>query len=110
MGAPGANDLIAVFTSDSYGNVAREEYYGGDGHTVGVVGGLCTTATNTREYRIDHDYTAGSLKSSRYFDSANLPLGFLAVDQDIDSGTGLAHRSRDSAEVQPVRAACIGLL
>ncbi|MEA2326915.1 MAG: hypothetical protein QOE68_1874, partial [Thermoanaerobaculia bacterium] len=106
-----ANDTIAEFTSTN-GNVTREEYFGGDltpanmldfpseDPGTGLVSDirLSTISLSTAKYRLDHIYDKGSLKSSRYVNTATTQaMPFFIVDNDIDANTGLPSASRDAA-------------
>lgn len=98
--SPGTSDLLAVFTADAQGNVAREQYYGGDRQAVSAAAGnLCGLALPASPvYRIDHTYQAGVLATSRYVDPASgAPLPFYALDQTTDAASGLVSASRDGA-------------
>jgi hypothetical protein len=108
--ARGADDVITVLTPDARGNVASEKHHGGDGQAVGT-GDLATLTLPTPQYRIDHEYSHGSLQRSKYmtngstctgFYSVGNPActGFYSVDNDIDSSTGQVSATRDTSGVQ----------
>ena len=88
-------DVVLRRTHTS-GNTTREESFGGDTQAVGIEA-LCGLSLPAATYRIDHTYEYGSLKSSRYADSAGAPLSFYLVDRGLDPSTGLTATSRDSA-------------
>jgi YD repeat-containing protein len=85
-------DLVVDFTSAAVsgaptGDVAKEEYSGGDGG-----GAPDDTTAAVVTFRIFHEYQAGVRKKSTY-DGVSYPF----LDLDIDAGTGLAYSSRDSS-------------
>jgi RHS repeat-associated protein len=90
--ARGPDDVIARFTrsDDGKGNLKTEEYFGGDGASLGT-GILCGLALPASQYRIDHTYEHGSLKTSQ----AAPNVSFKSVERDIDLNTGLPRRSAD---------------
>ena len=94
--APGANDLLTVYTPDVKGNLLREERFGGDVQALGTTA-LCSLALPANQFRIDHTYQYGQLKTSQHYDAAGAPLSFKSVDRDIDLGSGFVITSRDSA-------------
>lgn len=94
--AVGSNDLLAVFTRDSAGNVTDEQYLGGDSG-VGVPAATCTAAVTAENYKIHHTYVAGSLESSKYLDASGSQIGPRLVDRTIDASTGFARQSREGA-------------
>ncbi|OYW07135.1 MAG: hypothetical protein B7X11_00465 [Acidobacteria bacterium 37-65-4] len=96
----GANDLLAVYSRDTAGNMTSEQFYGGDTQAIGT-GVLCSlTPPSTNQYRIDHTYQYGSLRTARYVDINGNPLSFYSLDRDIDRNTGLPAASRDTAGIQ----------
>jgi hypothetical protein len=87
--AAGANDLITRYSKDLAGNVTAEESFGGDTQSLGT-GALCGLALPAAQYRIDHTYQYGSLKSSQYSGQT-----FKSADFDLDFSTGRVKTSRD---------------
>lgn len=90
-------DLLAVFTP-SAGNIAREQYLGGDNGPAAPLSNTCGATVSGEAYRIDHQYSYGSLASSQYFDENGAALSFKNVDQDIDPSTGYVSRTRARAD------------
>ena len=92
-------DLITIRTKDYYGNVASEEYFGGDGNAVAYnvpIRDLVLPTHNSSTYRIDHSYVSGSLASSAFINvPGSTPMGFFSVNRTIDSNTGLPSRTYD---------------
>lgn len=97
-GARGSKDVISVFTPDIRGNVASEEYYGGDSGTVGVEN-LDVASLGTRIYRIDHATTSPDSSGNWKETSQYLGASDLFRDVTIDRNTGLVAESRDSAGI-----------
>ncbi len=97
----GVNDLLAVYSRDTAGNLTSEQYYGGDTQSI-ATGTLCSlTPPSTNQFRIDHTYQYGSMKTSRYIDINGTPLSFYSLDLDIDRNTGRPSASRDTAAIRP---------
>ena len=100
---PAGNDLLIVNTPDTAGNTIRQEWYGGDAasQSLSLSTNLCALALPAANaYRLDNTYQYGALQSSQWKDaagSATGPLGFKAVDQDVDMSTGQVATSRDTA-------------
>lgn len=93
----GANDVLRVYTRDVKGNRTREQHYGGDTQSLGT-GALCTFALPASDqFRIDHTYQAGTLATSEWKTSGGAGLGFKHLDLTVDTNTGLASISRDTA-------------
>jgi YD repeat-containing protein len=97
-GAASPKDAVTVYTPDAYGQVAVEQYYGGDIQPIGT-GELCALALPADQYRIQHTYQYGVKSTSQFYTSAGAPFGPKLVDLDIDRNTGLAAASRDSAGI-----------
>lgn len=95
--SPGWHDTLTVFTPDAQGNVAREEYSGGDTGWTSPTTNLCTAYLYANSYRVDHTYQYGVRATSTYVDGGGAQLSFKALDQDIDQNTGLASVMRDAA-------------
>lgn len=92
------NDLLAVYTYDTTGNVLTERYYGGDAQSVSTGTVLCTlTLPASSAYRIAHTYEFGARKTSEYQTSAGASVGFKFADYDIDQSSGWIKTARDSA-------------
>ena len=99
-GARGGTDVIVAYTPDARGNVTDESHYGGDGASPSLQTGELKDvplSSRTPQYRIQHQYSNGSLSKSRYHTSSG-PMSFYDIDADIDA-TGLVSTSRDSAGV-----------
>ena len=95
--APGANDLLAVYTPDVKGNLLREERFGGDVQALDTAAALCSMPLPANQFRIDHTYQYGQLKTSQHYDAAGAPLSFKSADRDIDLSSGFVITSRDTA-------------
>ncbi len=95
----GVNDLYTLLCSDSMGNVSNELFYGGDGSRLQLPGVLPTCASGAPgsgfQYRIDHTYSGGVRKTSKYNGAT-----YLLLDLTINSRTGLPSSSRDVAGVE----------
>lgn len=102
---PGDGDILVRFTSLN-GNVASEEYFGGDlqedmadpydrGDLKAPPEGCAATINVAPRYSIAHTYSGGTRKTSQYGGTL-----FRVLDLDIDPGTGLAKFARDSGGVQ----------
>ena len=95
----GVNDVVTVFTPDSSGQVAMEQYYGSDLQPVGTTA-LCTLALpGADQYQIRHTYQYGVRSSSQFHTSSGTPFGPRYVDQTVDRNTGLPSISRDVAGI-----------
>lgn len=91
----GNTDVIVRYTYDVHGNPEYERWYGGD-HSPLQSGNLCTTdGAGNSEYRIKRTFEAGMLMTAQYRD-----MPALDADYTIDTNTGLAKASRDSAGVE----------
>jgi len=99
------NDLVVIFGNDGHGNVASEQYLGGD-TTPPPLGGTgapaptsttCVPASSTETSRVKHAYAAGSLKSSYAVAANGLPMSNFLQDRVIDSNTGLVKSSREAS-------------
>jgi RHS repeat-associated protein len=95
--APSNQDLVVNF-SYWQGNVTREEYFGGDKETHSL-SSSCSTGypSSWTQYRIDHTYQHGSLKSSEYKTAGGGSMSFKHVDHDLDLSTGRVTTARDTA-------------
>ena len=99
-GDPNRYDLYSLFCADTNGFVANELSYGGYGAGYALPTSLpnCNSGPPSSgwQYRIDHTYEAGALKTSRYRDPATgAQMPFYSYRADIDSHTGLASNSYD---------------
>jgi RHS repeat-associated protein len=95
----GSNDALGVFTYTS-GNLTSEKYYGGDTQSLST-GSLCSVSLpSPHQYRIDHTWQYGTMKSSRYYDTGDVALSFYSLDLDIDANTGFPSASRDTSGIQ----------
>jgi YD repeat-containing protein len=93
--APDAHDLLAVFTPQN-GNVKQEDYYGGDGQSLGT-GSVCNaTLPAASEYQIIHTYSNGSLATTYHRPAGSDPIIY-EVNNVIDASTGLVSQSSDPA-------------
>jgi|GEM_PF-5241495 len=97
--APANGDLVSRLTPAATGDVAKEEYFGGQdsgGNELTMPSGdLCGISLGAAIYAINHEYSAGSLTRS-YYDGAS----FNVLDRTVDKTTGLVHIDRDSAGVE----------
>jgi len=93
--AAGPHDLLAVFSQQN-GNVTQEDYFGGDGQTLGT-GSVCNAALPaTSEYQILHTYSNGSLAQSHHRPASGDPIIFDA-NNTIEPNTGLVSASTDQS-------------
>jgi RHS repeat-associated protein len=92
-----ANDVLVVYDRDASGNLTREQYYGGDFQNLTADGSTCVMALPADQYRLDHTWQYGNLKTSQYVDVNGFALSFKSVDADIDWSTGMISASRDTA-------------
>lgn len=97
-GAASSKDTVIVYSPDANGQIATEQYYGGDIQPLGT-GALCSLALPADQYRIQHTYQFGTMSASQFYSSTGTPFGPKYVDLDIDLNTGLAIRSRDTAGI-----------
>jgi RHS repeat-associated protein len=97
--ATSAADVIQVFTPDAggTGNLASEQYFGGDGNPITPTSSdLCAqTLTGSPEYQISHGYAYGVNSVTQY-----VGTGFYSKYLGIDPSTGLPNYSRDTAGIQ----------
>jgi RHS repeat-associated protein len=95
--ATSANDVVQVFNPDGAGNLASEQYFGGDNSPVAPTSSnLCAQALPASpEYQINHFYFSGVEYLAQYTGT-----GFYSLNRGIDSSTGLAGYSRDTAGIQ----------
>lgn len=87
----GNRDVIARFTKDTAGNLTAEESFGGENQSL-AAGALCSLSLPAAEYRTDHTFQYGVLRTSQI---SGMP--FKSVDRDIDLSTGMIKTSRDSS-------------
>jgi YD repeat-containing protein len=101
------DDLLAVFTNDSHGNVASERYFGGDSSASSAVrpatiGGCTDTNLGVATFRIDHTYDVGAEKSSTYVDDATqVAAPYYLVDNEIDGSGFIRSATRFRKVGQP---------
>ncbi|MFL6194034.1 MAG: RHS repeat-associated core domain-containing protein [Thermoanaerobaculia bacterium] len=93
--ARGGADLVARFTATVDGNLQTEEYFGGDGAALDTASQLCAMPLPGNQYRIEHTYQYGTLRTSQYGTAAGGLFSFKSLDRDIDARTGLVWKSRD---------------
>jgi RHS repeat-associated protein len=95
--AEDSRDLLAAFAHDTYGNLTKESYYGGDYQLLNT-GSLCSLALpSAPEYSLEHTYSFGVRSSSRYPD---LPApGFFTLDLTVDR-SGAVMKSRDASGIE----------
>jgi YD repeat-containing protein len=91
--APGAHDLLAIFSPQN-GNVAQEDYFGGDTQSLGTETVCNATLPPTSEYQMVHTYSNGSLEKSYHRPKSGDPIIYEA-NNVIDPGTGLVSSSTD---------------
>jgi len=89
--AESPQDVIAVYFPDSRGNVAAEEYHGGDDQTVSTAS-LCSMTIGSPVYRLNHTWSNGALSTSQYAGATS----FYVLNDTIDANTGLASHSVDT--------------
>ncbi|HKO57123.1 MAG TPA: hypothetical protein VJ276_14695, partial [Thermoanaerobaculia bacterium] len=94
-------DLLAVFTKDARGNIATEQYFGGDGQPAVPPSLTCPTPALTGEaFSLVHTWAAnGALLTSKYTDAGGNQVGPLILKQEADASTGFITKSYDSADV-----------
>jgi YD repeat-containing protein len=90
-------DVLAVFTPSAGGEIAREQYLGGDKGPAAPTD-TCNGSVPGEAYRIDHTYSYGSVATSQYYDASGLAVTFKNVDQDIDQSTGFVKTSRERTD------------
>ncbi len=91
----GATDVLVVYTYDSAGNVASEDYYGADQGANLSITDTCSFTPSASQYTINHAYQYGARATSQY-----AGVSFKSLDRTIDASTGLASSSRDTAGLQ----------
>jgi RHS repeat-associated protein len=99
-----SNDVLTRFTrdTDSAGDIAAEEYYGGDSTVLlnTSQNSTCTLSSlPNHDYRIVHTYQAGSRRTSQYTDVNGNPLTFYTLNLIIDNTTGLPTSSTDQSGI-----------
>jgi len=94
---PSLTDVLRVFTHDGLGNLLTEEHYGGDPGGVGTQT-ICSASLPVAQYKLAHSYSFGARSRTAYMSGAVETL--VTLDATIDSGTGLASSTRDTAGVQ----------
>ena len=98
-GVKDSKDLVTELTMDTAsGNLNFEAYYGGDYGSVPVSGNLCDITLATPRYQLKHIYRDASDNPVRQTHYMPDP-GFLSIDQELDPGTWLITKERDSAGV-----------
>lgn len=111
----GPNDVLLLFSRDASGNLAAEEWYGGDGQGIGTGAGLCSLALPQTagglpnyQYRVEYSHQYGVRRTAQYRAANTSAPGALVshkdLDLDIDQKTGLVRTSRDTAGVATVYA------
>jgi len=101
--APQAQDLLAIFQPDPNGNVAEEQYLGGDvetppvgtGGTPAPVTSSCVESSASETYRIKHLYAEGVRKASFPVAAGGTPVTPFILDTEVDENTGLAKTRRE---------------
>lgn len=88
-----SHDLVTRYTYDDHGNVTHERFFGGD--VPDATPTCIDNATGSEDYAVEHTYSDGVRKSSRYLPRGNESLPFTA-DYDIDPSTGFIKTARDS--------------
>lgn len=99
--ALGPNDVVVRYVYTN-GNLTSEQYHGGEYQTLDTTQAPASMPLPAAEYRIDHTYQYGSLRTSQYKSGtgSNLPeANYKIADQDIDLNTGLARVVRDAAKL-----------
>ncbi len=95
--APGANDVLSVFTRDARGNVTRQQLYGGDLQALGTQTDPCAATLPAADaYRIDNTWQNGMLATSEARTASGGTLGVKLTDRTIDT-SGLVSVGRDLA-------------
>ncbi|HST22897.1 MAG TPA: discoidin domain-containing protein [Blastocatellia bacterium] len=67
-GAASSKDTVIVYSPDASGQIATEQYYGGDIQPIGT-GALCSLALPADQYRIQHTYQFGTMSASQFYSS-----------------------------------------
>jgi len=99
--APAAHDVVVKYVYAG-GNLTSEQYHGGDYQTLDATQPLDVMTLPAPEYRIDHTYQYGSLRTSQYKSNTGAALAeanYKLADRDIDPGTGLPRVIRDLSKV-----------
>jgi len=101
-----AHDVLTLFSYDSHGNPATEQFYGADAQSIDTSAAFPTPPA-TPTYQIDHTatYAGGALasRSSAYKNFQAVPPADFAFTLDsasFDPYTGLPSSTRDAAGVQ----------
>lgn len=98
-GTVSSNDLIANYLPDLYGNVAQEDWFGGDTQDVSNILYLCSNYEGSR-YRRTHVFEKGTLKASYvHSEASGRPVFLQTVNNIIDGPTGLVWKSTDPAGI-----------
>jgi YD repeat-containing protein len=76
QGGRSASDLLSVFTDDGHGNVVKEQYFGGDGGSLGSGSQdtLCTLSLPSVSYEITHGYSHGVQSDTKYMNGTTVVL------------------------------------
>jgi len=97
---PQPDDVVAEFTSEQTpaeretGNVAKEQDFGAANGDVPTGTDLCTMTLGTAAYTINNTYAYGVLSKTQYGGTS-----FYSLNIDVDAGTGLTIRSRDTSDI-----------
>jgi RHS repeat-associated protein len=92
--ATGNNDVFVAQCGDSRGNVAAENFFGGDDQNLSALTLDCL-ASSTWAYRTTHAYAYGSRSLSQQWQNSTTTVGFNAYQADIDPSTGLVAADYD---------------
>lgn len=106
-----ANDIVIDYIPElrptvgtQTGNVARENFYGGDRQSVALSGGQGTCGQSllqsTAQYARRHTYSGGVRDTSRWINGAGADMSFKTLDLTIDVPSGLPSSSRDVSGLQ----------
>lgn len=106
----GGSDLIVRYTPDARGNLASEEYFGGDGANLSTAGLCGNFPFPASSYRQEHTYVHPDpnnpnppnppvIRETSYWANTNgSPFStFLTRDEERDRNTGLVKLRRDTA-------------
>jgi hypothetical protein len=98
-GGRSANDVLTIYTPDAYGQVDKEQHYGGDLQPLGTQSLCSLSIPGSEQYQLQHTYSYGARASAQYYTSNGTAYGPKFIDCTIDRNTGMVMMSRDSAGI-----------
>ncbi|HEX8253877.1 MAG TPA: hypothetical protein VF846_12045, partial [Thermoanaerobaculia bacterium] len=91
------HDLVTLYGHDVYGNLNRQDWFGGDTGSTSDLTDLCASSEGST-YRQTHGYAYGALSYTHAHDSAGTSILTLA-QYAIDPSTGLVRTSTDTTGI-----------